>query len=110
LSGRSRRERGKASGARSARGCALSVDVGPGPAFRRAASACTGGPHGEHQLWTVVGSPRLTHPNASIQVFAEGEGGSRVVWVADLRPHGVADTIRGMIEQGMALMKKTLEK
>src|SRR5438552_1196572 len=81
-----------------------------GPAFRRAASACTGGPHGEHPLWTVVGSPRLTHHNASIQVFAEGEGGSRVVWVADLRPHGVADTIRRMIEQGMALMKKTLEK
>lgn len=45
-----------------------------------------------------------------MQVFAEGEGSSRVVWIADPLPNEAADTIRGMIEQGMALMKKTLEK
>ncbi len=61
-------------------------------------------------VWAVVGSPRLTHHHASMQVFAESEGGSRVVWIADLLPNEVADTIRGMIEEGMALMKKTLEK
>ena len=60
-------------------------------------------------VWAVVGSPRLTHHNVSMQVSAESEGGSRVVWIADLLPNEVADTICGMIEQGMALMKKTLE-
>jgi carbon monoxide dehydrogenase subunit G len=60
--------------------------------------------------WAVVGSPRLTHHNASLQVFADGERRSRVVWIADLLPDGVAGTIRTMIEQGMAVMKKTLER
>ena len=56
----------------------------------------------------MVGSPRLTHHNASLQVLSDG-GRSRVVWVADLLPDAMAGTIRGMIEQGMAVMKKTLE-
>ena len=60
--------------------------------------------------WAVVGSPRLTHHNASMQVFVEGEGRSRVVWIADLLPNEVARDIRALIEQGMAVMKKTLEK
>src|SRR5262249_26224509 len=58
--------------------------------------------------WAVVGSPRLTHHNASLQVFADGER-SRVVWVADLLPDEAAGTIRAMIGQGLAVMKKTLE-
>lgn len=59
--------------------------------------------------WAVVGSSRLTHHNASLQVFANGEQGSRVVWIADLLPSEAEPAIRGMIEQGMAVMKKTLE-
>jgi len=61
-------------------------------------------------VWSVVGSPRLTHHNASLQIFAEGEGRSRIVWVADLLPNEVAGYIQGMIEQGMGIMKQTLEK
>ena len=59
--------------------------------------------------WAVVGSPRLTHHNASLQVFPDGEARSRVVWIADLLPDAMAPTIRAMIEQGMAVMRKTLE-
>jgi hypothetical protein len=51
----------------------------------------------------------MTHHNASLQVFADGEGRSRVVWIADLLPNELAGYIAGMIEQGMAVMKKTLE-
>ena len=58
--------------------------------------------------WSVVGG-RLTHHNASLQVFAEGEDRSRVVWIADLLPNGLAEAIAGMIEQGMGTMKRTLE-
>ena len=59
-------------------------------------------------VWAVVGG-RPTHHNASLQVFADGEGRSRVVWIADLLPDELAGSIAGMIEQGMAVMKKTLE-
>jgi hypothetical protein len=59
--------------------------------------------------WSAVGG-RLSHHNASTQVFA-GEGGtSRVVWIADLLPHELAPSIAGMIEQGLAAMKQTLER
>ena len=58
--------------------------------------------------WSVVGG-RMTHHNASLQVFADGEGRSRVVWIADLLPNDVAGAIAGMIDQGMAAMKRTLE-
>lgn len=61
-------------------------------------------------VWAVVGSPRLTHHNASLQVFAEGAGRSRIVWIADLLPDEVAGYIQAMIEQGMGVMKQTLEK
>ncbi|MFA5939768.1 MAG: SRPBCC family protein [Sinimarinibacterium sp.] len=57
--------------------------------------------------WSVVGT-RMTHHNASLQVFADG-GGCRAVWIADLLPHELAPMIAGMIEQGLAAMKRTLE-
>jgi len=59
--------------------------------------------------WSAVGG-RLTHHNASAQVFADGDGNSRVVWIADLLPHELAPSIAGMIEQGLAAMKQTLER
>ena len=58
-------------------------------------------------VWSVVGG-RMTHHNASLQVFTEGAK-SRVVWIADLLPNEVAPYIAGMIDQCMAVMKKTLE-
>lgn len=61
-------------------------------------------------VWAVVGSPRLTHHNASVQVFDDDNRGSRVVWIADLLPNEIAGTITAMIEQGLGVMKKTLER
>jgi carbon monoxide dehydrogenase subunit G len=60
--------------------------------------------------WAVVGSPRLTHHNASMQVFDDGDRGSRVVWIADLLPNEIAGTIAAMIDEGLGTMKKTLER
>ncbi|MEP6723794.1 MAG: SRPBCC family protein [Variovorax sp.] len=59
-------------------------------------------------VWSAVGG-RLTHHNASLQVFDEGGGRSRVVWVADLLPNALAPAIAGMIDDGMRAMKATLE-
>jgi carbon monoxide dehydrogenase subunit G len=58
--------------------------------------------------WAVVGG-RLRHHNASLQVFADDAGGSQVIWIADLLPDELVGQVAGLIEQGMAVMKKTLE-
>ncbi len=56
--------------------------------------------------WSATG-PRLTHHNASSQVFAEG-GAARVVWIADLLPHEMKGPIGAMIDAGAAAMQKAL--
>ena len=58
--------------------------------------------------WSVR-SDRLTHHNASMQIFTEGAGRCRAVWIADLLPHEAAVPVAAMIDQGMAAMKSTLE-
>jgi carbon monoxide dehydrogenase subunit G len=58
--------------------------------------------------WSATGG-RLSHHNASAQVLDEGEGGCRVVWVADLLPNDMAPAIAGLIDEGLAAMKRTLE-
>ena len=60
-------------------------------------------------VWAVVGG-RLTHHNASVQVFAEGAERSRIVWIADLLPNDLAGAIGAMVEQGTRAMKQTLER
>lgn len=58
--------------------------------------------------WSAVGG-RLTHHNASAQVIPTGEASCEVVWIADLLPHEMAPAIAGMIEQGLAAMKRFQE-
>jgi len=53
---------------------------------------------------------RATHHNASIQVFPDGDRRSRIVWIADLLPNELADQVSGLMEQGCAAMKRTLEE
>ena len=60
-------------------------------------------------VWAVVGG-RFTHHNASVQVFADGKGGSRLVWIADLLPDEIAGDIRAMMEHAARVMKPTLER
>src|SRR3984957_10919410 len=57
--------------------------------------------------WAVVGT-RMTHHNASLQIFAEN-GRTHGVWIADLLPHEIAPQVAGMIEQGLSVMKRTME-
>lgn len=59
-------------------------------------------------VWSAVGG-RLSHHNASAQVFADERGASRVVWIADLLPNELAPAIAAMIDQGLVAMKRTLE-
>ena len=57
----------------------------------------------------VVGGP-MTHHNASAQVLSDGPAGTRFVWIADLLPHELAPRIAAMIEEGLAVIKRTLER
>ena len=59
--------------------------------------------------WTSVGEALpFRHYNASAQVV-EHERGSRVAWTVDLLPDEAADFVWPMMEQGMAVMKQTLD-
>ena len=59
-------------------------------------------------VWSAIGG-RLTHYNASAQVFADADGQTRLVWIADLLPNEVAGSISLMMEEGMTVMKSTLD-
>jgi polyketide cyclase/dehydrase/lipid transport protein len=57
--------------------------------------------------YAAVGG-RLTHHNASFQVFDDGGGRTRLVWIADLLPDEVAPSIEGMMAQGAAAIGRAL--
>lgn len=60
-------------------------------------------------VWSTIGE-QLTHANASAQVFASADGQSKVVWIADLLPNEAAGLIGLMMDQGMGVMKTTLDR
>jgi hypothetical protein len=59
-------------------------------------------------VWSALGGS-LTHYNASAQVFENPDGQTRLVWIADLLPNEVANSISLMMEEGMTVMKSTLD-
>lgn len=59
-------------------------------------------------VWSSVVSS-LAHYNASVQVFDNDGQQSRVVWIADFLPDEAQTWLAGMISEGMAAMKATLD-
>lgn len=59
--------------------------------------------------YAAVGGKTIHH-NASFQVFANGEGRSRLVWITDVLPDKLAGKIGSLVEQGAQAMKQTLER
>ncbi|HEY7201414.1 MAG TPA: SRPBCC family protein, partial [Candidatus Dormibacteraeota bacterium] len=59
-------------------------------------------------VWSVVDGP-YTHHNASAQVFAGPDGGSRFVWIADLLPHALGPHMAGMMDRGITVIRATME-
>jgi carbon monoxide dehydrogenase subunit G len=60
-------------------------------------------------VWSASGGS-LTHHNGSVQVFTAPDGTTSVVWIADLLPDEAAGAIGAMMEEGMAVMKHTLDR
>ncbi|HVS48019.1 MAG TPA: SRPBCC family protein [Candidatus Dormibacteraeota bacterium] len=58
--------------------------------------------------WAVVDRP-FQHYNASAQVFEAGPASCHFVWIADLLPNELANDVATMKEQGLSVIKQTME-
>lgn len=56
-----------------------------------------------------VRAETLSHHSATNEVFDEGEGRCRFVWVADLLPDAAAPAVEQMMGHGADVLKATLE-
>ena len=59
-------------------------------------------------VWSVV-EGSYSHHNGVAQVFDDGAGATRFVWVADLLPHDLAAPTSDLMEHGIGVVKATLE-
>lgn len=59
-------------------------------------------------VWSARGD-WLTHHNAALQVDDAAGGQARIVWIADLLPQDAREAVSGLMDQGMAAMRRTLE-
>ncbi len=60
------------------------------------------------RLAYAIVSERVTHYNASAQVFADGDAKSRMVWIVDVLPNEIARYIDSQMDLGVLAMQKTL--
>jgi len=60
------------------------------------------------RLVYAIASERLKQHSASAQVFAEGDGRTRFVWITDVLPNEIAPYIDAQMDQGAIAMQKTL--
>jgi hypothetical protein len=60
------------------------------------------------RLVYAVVSERVKHYNASVQVFADGDTSSRLVWIIDVLPNEIAPYIAAQMDQAAIAMQKTL--
>jgi Polyketide cyclase / dehydrase and lipid transport len=60
-------------------------------------------------VWSVVDGP-YTHHNGAAQILATPDGRTRFVWIADLLPDAAAAPTAEAMRQGLAAIKKTLER
>lgn len=58
--------------------------------------------------YAVQGSETMSHHHASFEVVPEGGEACRLLWRADFLPAAAEPAIRGMMEHGAAVMKRTL--
>jgi carbon monoxide dehydrogenase subunit G len=62
----------------------------------------------KRRLVYAVISERVTHYNASMQVLADGDTSSRMIWTIDLLPHEIAPYVDGQMDQAALAVQKAL--
>jgi carbon monoxide dehydrogenase subunit G len=60
------------------------------------------------RLVYAIVSERLKQHSASVQVFADGDGRSRVAWVVDVLPNEIVPYMDAQMDQGALAMQKAL--
>ena len=55
-------------------------------------------------------SERVKHYNASVQVLADGDARSRLIWIVDLLPNEIAPYIASQMEQAAPAMTQALAR
>src|SRR6266513_1167801 len=60
------------------------------------------------RLVYAVVSERIKQHSASVQVTADGEARSRLIWIVDVLPNEIAPYIDGQMEQAALAMQKAL--
>lgn len=60
------------------------------------------------RLVYAVISERVEHYSASVQVAADGEARTRMIWIVDVLPNQIAPYIAGQMDQAVLAMQKTL--
>jgi hypothetical protein len=60
------------------------------------------------RLVYAVISERLKQHSASVQVFADDDTRSRLIWIVDVLPHEIAPYVDGQMEQAALAMQKAL--
>jgi carbon monoxide dehydrogenase subunit G len=62
----------------------------------------------KRRLVYALVSERVTHYNASVQVLADGDTHSRMIWTIDLLPNEIASYVGGQMDLGAAAVQKAL--
>jgi hypothetical protein len=86
-------------------GDARIVTFGNGTVARELLVDCD---HARRRLVYAVVSERVKQHSASLQVFAEGEARSRLVWIVDFLPHEMAPYMDAQMDQAALAMNKAL--
>ncbi len=60
------------------------------------------------RLVYAVISERVKQHSASVQVIADGEARSRLIWIVDVLPNEIAPYIDGQMDQAALAMQKAL--
>ena len=59
--------------------------------------------------YAALNVPGMEYHHASMQVIEDGPGRCHFLWITDVHPAAVADSIRPLITQGAQALKKNLE-
>ena len=59
-------------------------------------------------VYAILGNERVKHYNGSVQVVADGDARSRMIWTIDVLPNEIAPYISEQMNLAVAAMQKTL--
>ena len=60
------------------------------------------------RLVYAIANERVSHYSASVQVVADGETRTRLIWIVDVLPHEIAAHIDAQMDQAALAMQKAL--